>query len=129
MSTPIKLGDYARTRTGSKLRSVLNTVEQLRKLHTPIAVCRGCCSALCCGDCDWADEYDGELLTICSHCCLDSYENKQNYTCLDFHEHGAEYGPQKSICATGEILDGLEPTRPDRASCAIEDVEAVKDHG
>lgn len=80
-------------------------IELLRSLHTPVTVCRGCCSTTCSGQCHWADEYGGELLTICSHCCLDPYEQKQNYPCLDEHPHGAEY-ETTAVCATTAILDG-----------------------
>lgn len=80
-------------------------VEQLRALHTAVLVCRGCCSISCSGGCDWGDEYDGELMTVCAHCCIDSYEGKQNWVCLDDHHHGVEYGPP-AICSTTAILDG-----------------------
>ena len=79
-------------------------IAQIRQLHSPAVVCRGCCSLLCCGDCDWADEYGGELLTVCAHCCIDSDERKQSYPCLDYHDHGAEPGPQPT-CAPAGILD------------------------
>lgn len=112
MSIPVNLSDYTRARTatrGSKpgLRAMLEVLDELRQLHTPTTVCRGCCSLQCRGTCDWADEYDGELLTVCSHCCIDSYVEKQNYSCLDDHNHGAEHGPGRAICATSGILETI----------------------
>ncbi|MDA0251780.1 MAG: hypothetical protein O3B27_05325 [Actinomycetota bacterium] len=87
------------------------TMERLRQLHAPISVCRGCCATSCDGQCDWADEYSGELLTVCSHCCIDDYEQKQNEPCLDEHYHGAEHGAARQICATNTLL-GVEPPAP-----------------
>lgn len=81
------------------------TIDSIRRLHTPVAVCRGCCSLQCRGTCHWADEYGGELMTVCSHCCVDHFEGKQNYVCLDAHQHGEECGGG-AICATIAILDG-----------------------
>lgn len=86
------------------------TLERLRQLHTPVAVCRGCCSTECPGDCDFADEYSGELLTVCSHCCIDPYDHKQNEPCLDEHTHGAEHD-ERQICATNTLL-GVAPPAP-----------------
>jgi hypothetical protein len=113
MNSPVNLGDYARARTatpGAKKpdrRDLIAAIDQLRQLHAPIEVCRGCCSRECPGNCDWSDAYDGELLTICAHCCLDGYphEGKQNYTCLDDHHHGVEEGAARQVCATTAILD------------------------
>ncbi len=78
--------------------------DRLRRLHAPAVVCRGCCAVGCGGDCEWSDEYDGELLEVCSHCCIDAVEGKQNWVCLDDHHHGAETEPA-AICATVAILD------------------------
>ena len=86
-------------------------LERVRQLHTPVVVCRGCCSTDCAGDCDWGDAYSGELLTVCSHCCIDSYEGKQNGSCLDDHQHGAEHGQERQICATNAILN-VQPPAP-----------------
>lgn len=112
MNAPVNLGDYTRRRAAtnmstSGLRALLDGIKQLRQLHAPVAVCRGCCSLECPGNCDWADDYDGELLTVCSHCCIDSYVRKQNDPCLDDHEHGVEHGPHRPICATRKILDTM----------------------
>ena len=86
-------------------RALSEAVARLCALHTPIAVCRGCCSPHCRGTCCWSDEYGGELLTVCAHCCIDPEAGKQSYHCLDYHEHGAEHGPQTAICETRKILD------------------------
>lgn len=83
---------------------VVNLVDRLRRLHSPTVVCRGCCSADCGGDCEYGDDYGGELMTVCSHCCFDVVEGKQNWVCLDDHDHGAESGPS-AICATSAVLD------------------------
>jgi len=47
-------------------------------------------------------------MTVCSHCCIDAVEGKQNWVCLDDHDHGAESGPS-AICATIAILDTDTP--------------------
>jgi len=109
MTNPVDISAYTRRRAETHkstpgLRVLLEGIERLRQLHAPVKVCRGCCSTLCCGDCHWSDEYDGELLSVCSHCCIDRDEQKQNFSCLDYHEHGAEYGLQQPICETSAIL-------------------------
>ena len=86
-------------------------LERIRQLHAPTVVCRGCCSTSCAGQCEYADEYGGELLTVCSHCCIDDYVQKQNEPCLDEHDHGAEHGSARQICATNAIL-GVQPPAP-----------------
>jgi len=43
-------------------------------------------------------------MTVCSHCCIDVVEGKQNWVCLVRHDHGAESG-SSVICATAAILD------------------------
>lgn len=78
-------------------------VERIRQLHTAVLVCRGCCSMSCPGECDWSDEYSGELMTVCRHCCIDAYEGKQNGPCLDDHAHGSEH-PHREVCATNTLL-------------------------
>ncbi len=81
-------------------------IDRIRRLHTPATVCRGCCSLTCSGECDWADEYGSELLAVCAHCCIDDYEGKQNFVCLDDHQHGSEHGPDQAICPTIAVMDG-----------------------
>lgn len=90
-------------------RSIAERPGAVRDLHTPTQVCRGCCSTGCAGQCDWADEYDGELLTVCSHCCIDPDDHKQDEPCLDRHNHGAEHGASRQICATNALLDVQPP--------------------
>ncbi len=109
-SPPIDFGGYSKSRRGGgsgrpRPSALREAVDQLRALHTPVVVCRGCCSLHCQGTCHWADEYGGELMTVCRHCCIDHFEAKQNDTCLDGHHHGQERGP-RAICATIAILDG-----------------------
>lgn len=84
--------------------ALLNIFDQLRRLHAPTVVCRGCCSPHCAGSCQWAEEYDQEMLTVCTACCLDNIDGKQTDGCIHDHEHGAEYGPGP-ICPTNAILD------------------------
>lgn len=83
---------------------VVNVVDRIRRLHSPTVVRRGCCSADCGGDCEYGDDYGNELMTVCSHCCFDTFEERQSYLCLDAHDHGAESG-SSAICATAAILD------------------------
>ena len=85
--------------------------DRLRRLHSPAVVCRGCCAVACGGDCEWSDEYAGELLTVCTHCCIDAVEGKQNWVCLDDHRHGSEAEPA-AICATVAILDDDDADAP-----------------
>ena len=87
------------------------TLERIRQLHTPTEVCRGCCSTACVGDCEWADDYGGELLTVCRHRCIDPFYDKQNEPCLDDHLHGAEHGDARAICATNALM-GVHPPAP-----------------
>lgn len=86
-------------------------LERIRQLHAPVLVCRGCCSVTCAGDCEWGDEYGGELLTVCRHCCIDPFYGKQNEPCLDDHLHGGEHGDARSVCATNALLD-VHPPAP-----------------
>ena len=91
----------ARIVEAEKLRAAL---EEIKRLHAPSVACRGCCSTQCPGDCDWSDAYNGELLTVCGHCCIDIGEHRQNDECLTDHEHGVEYGDQVAACSTAEII-------------------------
>lgn len=111
----IQSGAFGRRRLGlvptqSATADPAEILAQIRQLHAPTAVCRGCCSPLCAGDCHWADEYDGELLTVCACCCIDPDENAQTDTCIHDHNHGAEHAPSP-ICATAAILE--QCARPD----------------
>lgn len=92
-------------------------LERIRALHTPVTVCRGCCSLTCSGQCVWSEEYGGELLVVCGHCCIDAYIGKQNYVCLDIHHHGEEYGPP-AICTTIAILDGARGPEEEQVDTA-----------
>lgn len=84
--------------------TLLAVVDQIRRLHAPTVVCRGCCSPDCAGVCQWAEDYDHEMLTVCTACCLDPADGKQTDACIHDHEHGAEYSPA-AICPTNAILD------------------------
>lgn len=91
----------ARIADAEKLRAAL---QDIKRLHDEVVVCRGCCSAHCPGDCDWSERYGGELLTVCNHCCIDTFHQGQNEECIDEHEHSSEYGDQAGACATAEII-------------------------
>lgn len=87
-----------------QLATLLNAVDQIRRLHAPTVVCRGCCSPQCAGVCQWAEEYGHEMLTVCTACCLDPADGKQTDACIHDHDHGAEHEPTP-ICPTNAILD------------------------
>lgn len=83
---------------------IFMAIAQIKKLHSAVNVCRGCCCVHCPGDCDWSDEYGGELLTVCSVCCIDNGCSRQNYECLDNHSHGSEHEAPTAPCSTMEII-------------------------
>lgn len=85
------------------------TLERLRQLHTPVAVCRGCCSTECPGL-----RLRRRVQRRTAHRLLallhDPYDHKQNEPCLDEHTHGAEHD-ERQICATNTLL-GVTPPAP-----------------
>jgi hypothetical protein len=91
-------------RTPGGRLDVVRLFDRLRRLHSPAVVCRGCCSLGCSGDCEYGDQYDGELMAVCSHCCIDAFEGRRSWLCVDDHDHGTESRPS-AICATAAILD------------------------
>lgn len=83
--------------------NAVKALNDILALHALAKICRGCCSTRCPGDCDWSDEYDGELMNVCSICCIDMNSDRRNDECLDYHEHGEEHG-DKPACSTVEII-------------------------
>lgn len=82
---------------------------EIRKLHEPIEVCRGCSSSECDGGCESGDDCGGELLTVCAQCCIDGADHyrRLNDMCLDLHEHEAKHD-QIAPCPTMVIIARAE---------------------
>lgn len=80
-----------------KLRTA---IEEIRRLHAPVAVCSGCHLRECPGDCDW-HKYDVDPTEIvCNVCCFDERDAARGAWCLEAHDHTAD-GPG---CSTAEIV-------------------------
>lgn len=102
--TVISAGDKIRSRITAGDAAVAALAE-IKELHKPIQVCRGCSSSECDGWCEWGDDYGGELLTVCAECCINGADRyrRLNDVCFDEHEHGSEHN-QVAACPTMAII-------------------------